>query len=56
MADRHKQTPISIRPPDDLRDWLYAYAQHTGRPVRALILQALQEFRTRAENQREDPR
>ena len=47
MPDRHAQTPISIRPPRDDRAWLEAYAAQTGRPVRAIIVEALAEYRAR---------
>lgn len=43
--DRHKHTPISIRPPADLREWLYDYAEREGLPVRAVIIKALTELR-----------
>jgi hypothetical protein len=45
--DRHAQNPISIRPPKDDRAWLEAYARDTGRPVRAVIVEALAEYRAR---------
>lgn len=45
MPDRHAQTPISIRPPKDDRAWLEAYARETGRPVRAILVEALARYR-----------
>ena len=47
MPDRHAQTPISIRPPKDDRAWLESYAKQTGRPVRAILVEALAEYRAR---------
>ncbi len=47
MPDRHAQTPISIRPPKDDRAWLESYAAQTGRAVRAIIVEALAEYRAR---------
>jgi len=49
MADRHAQSPISIRPPRDDRAWLEAYAEQTGRPVRAILVEALARERARQE-------
>ena len=47
--DRHAQTPISIRPPKDDRAWLEAYARQAGRPVRAILVEALARERARQE-------
>jgi len=49
MTDRHAQAPISIRPPRDDRAWLEAHARQTGRPVRAIIVEALARERARQE-------
>jgi hypothetical protein len=49
MTDRHAQNPISIRPPRDDRAWLESYARDTGRPVRAIIVEALARERARQE-------
>ncbi len=55
MPDRHAQNPISIRPPKDDRAWLEAYARQAGRPVRAIIVEALAEYRARrAASQEQD--
>jgi predicted GIY-YIG superfamily endonuclease len=48
-SDRHKYTPISIRPPADSRAWLMAHAENTGQSVRSILLRALAEYRERAE-------
>jgi hypothetical protein len=49
MPDRHAQAPISIRPPKDDRAWLESYAKQAGRPVRAIIVEALARERARQE-------
>jgi hypothetical protein len=49
MTDRHAQTPISIRPPRDDRAWLESYARQAGRPVRAVIVEAIARERARQE-------
>ena len=49
MPDRHAQAPISIRPPKDDRAWLESYAKKTGRPVRAILVEALARERARQE-------
>lgn len=45
MADRHKNNPITFRPPADDRAWLLAYAEETGQPVRRVLALALAAFR-----------
>jgi hypothetical protein len=49
MPDRHAQNPISIRPPKDDRAWLESYARQVGRPVRAVIVEAIARERARQE-------
>jgi hypothetical protein len=49
MADRHKHTPIRFRPPEADRLWLLEYADATGRPVNAVLAEALAEYRKRRE-------
>lgn len=45
MADRHKLTPVSFRPPAADRTWLYGYAQRSGHAVGELLREALALFR-----------
>jgi hypothetical protein len=45
MGDRHKHGPISFRPTEGDRAWLHDYAAETGRPVRAVLKEALAEYR-----------
>lgn len=47
MPSQHRHSPISIRPPEHLRDWLIAYARRHDRPVRAVVTEALEEYRMR---------
>lgn len=49
MPSCHSHTPISFRPPEPLRDWLIDYAERENRPVRGLIIEALEEYRARRE-------
>lgn len=49
MPDRHKRLPISFRPPEADRAWLESYAERTGRPVRAILAEALARYRAEAE-------
>jgi hypothetical protein len=47
MPSQHSHPPISIRPPEQLRTWLISYARQRDRPVRAVITDALEEYRAR---------
>jgi hypothetical protein len=47
MPSQHSHPPISIRPPEQLRAWLIAYARQHDRPVRWVITEALEEYRAR---------
>lgn len=49
MSDRHKHAPIRFRPPEADRLWLLEYADTTGRPVNAVLAEALAEYRKRRE-------
>jgi hypothetical protein len=44
-ADRHKHHPITLRLPEDERSWLERHAAAIGKPVRAVLRQALSEYR-----------
>ena len=52
MADRHKLPPVAFRPPAADRAWLLAYAAETGRPVNAVLAEALAAYRKRADRVR----
>jgi predicted transcriptional regulator len=45
MPSQHKHPPVTFRPPPDLREWLYAHAEATGRSVGSILTQALEEAR-----------
>ena len=49
MADRHKHTPVRFRPPEADRLWLLEYAAKMGRPVNAVLAEALAEYRAQRE-------
>lgn len=49
MTDRHKTPTITFRPPADLRSWLIELARITGRPVGAIVVNALREYKDRNE-------
>jgi Arc-like DNA binding domain len=56
VPSQHKHLPISYRPPAELREWLYAHAEATGRSVGSILTQALEEARRAAhlDNSTED--
>ena len=45
MPNQHKRPPVSFRPAEADRAWLYAYAEATGIPVSQVIAAALTMFR-----------
>jgi hypothetical protein len=47
MPDRHKYAPIRFRPPEPDRLWLDAYQERTGKPINAILAEALAEYRAR---------
>ena len=49
MPSQHKHNPIPFRPVDGDRTWLLAYAKAIGRPVNAILREALAEYRKRRE-------
>ena len=51
-TDRHKNTPLRFRPPDAERLWLAAYQEQTGKPMNAILTEAVR--RLRAEVERSD--
>lgn len=46
-TDRHKSRPKAVRMPDGLPAWYEEHAKAMGRPVNAVLVQALEEFRAR---------
>jgi hypothetical protein len=47
---------LVIRPPEQLRDWLLDYASRHERPVRAVVTEALEEYRVRHEREADNMR
>ena len=45
MADRHSRNPITYRPPSDTYGWLEDIAVREGRPVRAVVGEAVERAR-----------
>lgn len=43
-ADRHKAPPQSVRMPAPLLEWYREYAGERGRPVNAVLVEALAEW------------
>jgi hypothetical protein len=54
MPSQHIYPPISIRPPEQLRKWLIEFARHQDRPVRAIVTEALEEYRARHDQEGSD--
>ena len=44
-TDRHARRPLCFRPAPADHDWLYARARETGRPVNAILTEALTAYR-----------
>jgi len=55
MPGQHKNSPLRVRPPADVRERLERYVTATGRAVNAIISQAIREWLDRNENG-EDPK
>lgn len=47
MPSQHKRNPVTFRPPEGDRAWLYAYAEAVGRAVGSILSEALAEYRER---------
>ena len=49
MTDRHKpeDTPVTLRPPQDVRAWLLSESARRGISRSALIIEAVEEKRAR---------
>jgi hypothetical protein len=54
MPSQHSHPPISIRPSEQLRTWLVTYARQRDRPIRAIITEALEEYRARHDQEGDD--
>jgi hypothetical protein len=49
--DRHRHPKVSFRPPEDDREWLLAHAVKAGRPVNAILREALSDLRKKTEKE-----
>lgn len=49
--DRHKNNPMSFRPPEDVREWIKEYAKEAGLPQTRIVIIALMHYRARAEEE-----
>jgi hypothetical protein len=49
QKDRHKHPPIGFRPQESDRRWLLQHAAETGKPLGALLGEALAAYRKRVE-------
>lgn len=49
MTDRHKRPPVCFRPAEDDHQWLTEQSAATGRPVSAILAEALAAYRAAAE-------
>lgn len=56
MPDRHKHPPIRFRPPEADRLWLAAYQQETGKPMNAILTEAVQRLRAETQLREEKPK
>ena len=54
MTDRHKYAPVRFRPPEADRARLLSYAAEAGRPVNAVLAEALAEYLDRREEDLRD--
>ena len=52
MPNQQKYRPVSFRPPEGDRLWLYAYAEATGHAVNAILAEALAVYRAAVEAKR----
>lgn len=44
MADRHKTSPLRFRPPEPERLWLVAEQERTGKPMNAVLTEAVRRL------------
>lgn len=54
MPDRHKAAPLRFRPPEPERFWLADYQQQTGKPMNAILTEAVRRLRAEVERTGED--
>jgi hypothetical protein len=51
MADRHEHKPLRYRPPAAERLWLASYKEQTGKPMNAILTEAVRALRAQVEGQ-----
>ena len=49
MSDQHKRNPVTFRPPEEDRVWLYAHAETSDRSIGSVLSEALARYRTETE-------
>jgi hypothetical protein len=52
MPSQHKHPPVSFRPPETDRLWLFTYAKTAGKAVNAVLAEALAAYRAEKERDR----
>jgi hypothetical protein len=54
VPNQQKYRPLSIRPPEADRLWLIGHAERTGRPLNAVVAEAIADYRAKHEQQEHD--
>jgi hypothetical protein len=54
MQSRRDQQPIAIRLPAEFREWLLRYAADRKRPLTSVVIEALEEYRAKHDQQGDD--
>jgi hypothetical protein len=55
MPSKHKRNPVTFRPPEGDRVWLYEHARATGEPVGAILVRALAAYRKSIQDRKAGP-
>ena len=55
MTDRHTHKPFRFRPPEAERLWLAGYQERTGKPMNAILTEAVRALRAQAEQRIDIP-
>lgn len=50
-TDRHKTRPLRFRPPEPERLWLATYQEQTGKPMNAILTEAVRALRAQSEQE-----
>jgi hypothetical protein len=54
VTDRHKHPPLRFRPPEPERLWLLVYQERTGKPMNAILTEAVQRLQADIEQRERD--